>query len=91
MTLNHHEMDFRLTIKEIGIWLVALRMAAKQHGVSVPWDANPFLQQHKELVRLTGYGTADHEELYAFLEKKAKEQGISSMKELTDATKKLDR
>ena len=91
MNLKNHDLVFSLTVKEVGVWMVALRMAAKQHIYCIPWDSNPFLEQHKELVRLTGFGAGDHEDLHAFLEKTAKEKGISSMKELSDAAKKNSR
>jgi hypothetical protein len=90
MNITNHNLTFNLTVKEVGVWMAALRMAAKHHTMCIPWDSNPFLEQHKELVRLTGYGTGDHEDLYNALAKKAKEQGISSMQELKNAGKKLE-
>ena len=76
-------MMFTLSVKEVSVWMAALRSAAKNSSVPIiPWDSCPFLQQHWELVRLTGYGAADHQDLHDFLAKKAKEAGISSMAEL---------
>jgi len=71
MKLDNHEMKFTLTVKEVGTWMAALRFAARNSSVPIiPWDSCPFLNQHWELVRLTGYGHGDHQELYDFLKKK---------------------
>lgn len=63
MTIKTHQLVFEISVKELDIWMCALRMAARQRGGTVPWDACGFLIQHGELVRLTGYGAGDHEDL----------------------------
>jgi hypothetical protein len=71
MTLDSQEMCFTLTAKDVSVWMAALRMAANHSSVPIiPWDSCPFLGQHKELVRLTGYGARDHEDLYQALKTK---------------------
>lgn len=68
MTITAHNLSFTLTVKEVSVWMVALRMAAKKNiGGTLPWDSCSFLAQHAELVRLTGYGAGDHEDLRTYL------------------------
>lgn len=72
MKITEHGMTFDLTIKEVGVWMEAVRLAALKRSVPMfPWDSCPFLNQHAELVRLTGYGASDHEELRKALQSRA--------------------
>lgn len=70
MRINNHEMTVVLTVKELGTWMAALRSAARNSVTCFPWDANPFLEQHGGLVRLTGYCSGDHDDLREELRKK---------------------
>jgi hypothetical protein len=65
MKITEHNLTFTLTIKEVETWMTAVRQATlNQNNVRiVPRDACPFFKQHGELVRLTGYGAHDHEEM----------------------------
>jgi len=70
--VDSHEITVTLSIKELDVWMTALRRAAKTSDVSViTWDHCPFLKQHNELVRLTGYGEREHIDLYEFLKLKS--------------------
>ncbi len=72
MKIISHELSFTLSVRELEIWMAALRQASRSSTVPViPWDSCPFLKQHLELVNLTGWGGGDHEELHIFLRKKA--------------------
>jgi hypothetical protein len=71
MEITQHNMVFSLTVKDVGVWMAALSRAATTSTVQIfPWDSCPFLKQHAELVRLTGYGAGDHKDLRAELEAK---------------------
>lgn len=64
MKITENNFAFELTEKELGVWMAALRLASKASASGmVPRDSCPFLLQHEELVRLTGYGSGDHERL----------------------------
>lgn len=68
MTINSQTIQMTLTPKEISVWMAALRLAAKKRTVPIiPWDECPFFKQHGELVKITGYGAGDHEDLREFL------------------------
>lgn len=71
MKITTHELSFTLTEKDLSVWMAALRLASKHSSVPIiPWDSCPFLAQHKELVRLTGYGSGDHQDLHEYLKAK---------------------
>ncbi len=71
MKVNYQEFNFTLSVKEVSTWMAALRLAAKSSTVQIiPWDSCPFLIQHGELTRLTGYSLKEDEELFTFLEQK---------------------
>jgi len=63
VTVKTHQLVFEISVRDLGVWMCALRMAARQCGGTVPWDACNFLIRHGELVRLTGFGAGDHETL----------------------------
>jgi hypothetical protein len=64
MKITANNFAFELTEKEVGVWMAALRLASKASAAgTIPHDSCPFLLQHGELVRLTGYGAGDHERL----------------------------
>lgn len=69
MQIDSHTLQFTLTVKEVDIWLTALRIAALKAGPSFGYkDAgkdggNAFTEQHAELVRLTGYSAGDHKSM----------------------------
>lgn len=72
MTLANHSVTVTLTIKEAGVWLEALRLAATKSTVPIfPWYSCPFLIQHESLSKLLGYGTEDHLALRRILEERA--------------------
>lgn len=62
MELTQHQLTINLTVKELQIWMAALRLAAKEAMKTpiIPWDSCPFYRQHEQLVKLTGYGNGDH-------------------------------
>jgi len=64
MKITSNTFAFELTEKEVAIWMAALRLASEQSAAGIiPRESCPFLIQHGELVRLTGYGAGDHERL----------------------------
>lgn len=64
MKITANNFAFELTEKEVGVWMAALRLACeKSSNGRVPHDSCPFLAQHGELARLTGYGAGDHDRL----------------------------
>jgi hypothetical protein len=75
--INARELLQTLGFADEAVWMAALRSAAKSSTVPIiPWDSCPFLNQHKELVRLTGFGETetDHQHLHNFLQQKAKRE-----------------
>ena len=61
MMIITQEFTLKLKARDIRVWMEALRIAAnKAKGCMLPWDHCPFYNQHEELVKLTGWGEADH-------------------------------
>jgi len=74
MTIKTHHLVLEMSVRELEVWMSALRMAAKQRaGQVTPWDSCGFFIQHGELVRLTGYSAGDHEDLKELLRNRGKE------------------
>jgi len=65
MKLNSQTLTFELSAKELSVWMVALRHAAKTLKDDYPgdWKNNPFLLQHFNLVGQTGFCSGDHQDL----------------------------
>jgi hypothetical protein len=71
MTINAQKLIIELSIKELEVWMAALRLAARERTVKVvPWDSCCFLKQHNEIVNLTGYGLQDQNDLIEYLKNK---------------------
>lgn len=71
MTIDRHDITLTLSVKEVSTVMVGLRMAARNSGLHIPWSSCPFLQLHKDFVRVTGFSSGDHDELLTFLKNKA--------------------
>lgn len=80
MDINSHQLGFTLTVEDLGVWMSALRLAARDAVPVVPWDSCPFVKQHKELVRLSGFGTNDHARLLEDLKMKYEERHEANLK-----------
>jgi hypothetical protein len=64
MELLDSAFTVKLSIKDVSILLTALYTAAVKSSVQmIPWDSCSFYRAHKELSRITGYGTGEHEHL----------------------------
>lgn len=63
MTLSDHKLTITLSEKDLSVWMAALRLAAISSRVPLIGAPCPFVVQHAELVRLTGYSAGDHLDL----------------------------
>ena len=71
LEVKSHITTVTLDIKALSTWMAALRFAARNSTVPIiPWDSCPFLNQHKDLVRLFGYSAGDHADLVNYLKTK---------------------
>jgi hypothetical protein len=62
MIITEHKLVIAMTDRDLRIWLQALKLAAvKAKGTMIPWHHCPFYQQHEQLVKITGWGTDQHE------------------------------
>lgn len=71
MNIEHKGYHVELTEKDVGIWMTALRMAARSNVKMYPWSSDPFYVMHEALVKATGFGYDDHKSLGAELSGKA--------------------